>query len=514
MKKKTVGEILKEEGIIKENEEKAEPPKKEEVREAEIILKIEKLAGKVELQKDMINKFNDRFSSISETVGDLRRMIIDKEKFFDKLSADFEKLKSEVEEVEPQKIAKNFKKFAVNFEKTNAELEKINFKIKTLSNAFKKAEEKLSKIKEPEVIAKLIENASKIESNVRESRNYVDRLAGKIEALFSEFTSSLNEIKKEKEIIYKDDELIKEVVKDLDKINVKLENEYTKKNEFEDFANRLKRDADNFLKEKFEMVNFEKKSLEELENEKDKIKEILNRVEMEYNKGSLSKSSYEEIVKTNKKRLSQIESILKKFTRDLLYADLKNVEKRVEKISSQLQSLPKTEEIAEIRRKFMKLENGFSSLDGISGLKERLEYIEMLKDSLIEQEKRLTKMREMLNELMSTKELVKSLRREREDIEQKIRNERSSLSVVKRDMLRIERTVRELGNKMIETEDEIRNIVKTGKLTLEFRNLRDKVKNLSEETKETREEISEIRKEFDEALTRNLLLIKKLISKK
>jgi len=514
MKKKTVGEILKEEGIIKENEEKAEPPKKEEVREAEIILKIEKLAGKVELQKDMINKFNDRFSSISETVGDLRRMIIDKEKFFDKLSADFEKLKSEVEDVEPQKIAKNFKKFAVNFEKTNAELEKINFKIKTLSNAFKKAEEKLSKIKEPEVIAKLIENASKIESNVKESRNYVDRLAGKIEALFSEFTSSLNEIKKEKEIIYKDDELIKEVVKDLDKINVKLENEYTKKNEFEDFANRLKRDVDNFLKEKFEMVNFEKKSLEELENEKDKIKELLDKVEKEYHKGSLSKSSYQELVKTNKKRLSQIEAILKKFTGDLLYAELKNVEKRVEKISLQLKSLPKTEEIAEIRRKFMKLENGFSSLDGISGLKERLEYIEMLKDSLIEQEKRLTKMREMLNELMSTKELVKSLRREREDIEQKIRNERSSLSAVKRDMLRIERTVRELGNKMIETEDEIRNIVKTGKLTLEFRNLRDKVKNLSEETKETREEISEIRKEFDEALTRNLLLIKKLISKK
>jgi len=514
MKKKTVGEILKEEGIIKENEEKAEIPKKEEVREAELILKIEKLEGKVELQKDLIDKVNDRLSSISETVGDLRRMIMDKEKFFDKLSADFEKLKSEVKEIEPQKIAKDFKKFAVNFEKINAELDKVNFKIKNLSNDFKKAEEKLSKIKEPEVIAKLIENASKIESNVKESRNYVDRLVGKIEMLFSEFTSNLNEIKKEKEIIHKDDELIKEVVKDLDKTKVKLENEYTKKNEFEDFANKLRKEVDNFLKEKFEMIKFEKKSLDELEDEKDKIKELLNKIEREYNEGSLSKESYEELVKTNKKRLSQIEAILKKFTRDLLYVDLKNVEKRVEKISSQLEILPKTEEIAEIREKLMKLEKGFSSLDGISGLKERMEYIEVLKDSLVEQEKRLTKMRETLNELMSTRELAESLRREREDIEQKIRNERSSLSAVKKDILRIEKIVRELGNKVIETEDEIRNIVKTGKLTLEFRNLREKVENLSEETKEIKDEICEVRKEFDEALTRNLLLIKELVSKK
>ena len=95
-RKKTVGEILKEEGVIKESEEREKIEEKKEVKEAELFFKIEKLEGKIELQKDLIDKLNDRFSSVSENVGDLRRMIMDREKFFDKLGAEFEKVKNKI----------------------------------------------------------------------------------------------------------------------------------------------------------------------------------------------------------------------------------------------------------------------------------------------------------------------------------------------------------------------------------------------------------------------------------
>ena len=146
-KPQTIGDIVEEEGLVSEPDRESMLGKEGQPELSEILMRIDRIDGKLELFKGMLDSFGERMVEVNERLGDTRRMVFDREKWASRIETEFDKVKDIVKELDPEKIVLKFEKFDSRLGKQEARGERMEDLLENTSERLKMVEKKLGDIK-------------------------------------------------------------------------------------------------------------------------------------------------------------------------------------------------------------------------------------------------------------------------------------------------------------------------------------------------------------------------------
>ena len=259
-KEKTEDEELKEKyGVMKEiperiTEEEPEPfrhvvyPKEEgEAGLHDLILRIEKIDGKLDIIDRFRNDINERITQLAEEIGELRSMIMEREHSSDKIANEFEKVKDSVSGLEPMRLKNEFDKKEKEILENKVKIESLEALVKALNEENKKFRELMEKIKSFENLVDISYDIDRKVSKIKEVKDHADMIASKVENIFSELNEKMGELENQRDKITKLDELTIEMTKMLDEISIKL-SKFIGKKDLEEFKKDVEEDWNKFKK--------------------------------------------------------------------------------------------------------------------------------------------------------------------------------------------------------------------------------------------------------------------------
>ncbi len=215
----------------------------------DLILRIEKMDGKLDIIDRFRDDVNERITQLAEEIGELRTMIMERERSSDKISTEFEKVKDTVSGLEPVKIKTELDKKEKEILENKVKMESLETLVKALSEENKKFRELMDKIKSFENLTDISYDIDRKVSKIKEVKDHADMIASKVENIFSEVNEKMSELENQRDKIEKLDELTIEMTKMLDEVSVKLTKFVEKK------------DLKQFQKEIEEGLNKSKKAL-------------------------------------------------------------------------------------------------------------------------------------------------------------------------------------------------------------------------------------------------------------
>jgi hypothetical protein len=249
-------------GLLKKKEKKEEDPnappgaepipeeeeKKEEKPEAvpeggmsvgQLSVQVEKLKASNEAFAEVRKSFTERFNRTSEQIGELRAMILDRDKSIQTIELKAVKAADLVETVQPEKIMTDVQKAEARIEALKANLEGNESIMGRVMDELKDVKKKVEFFRGIEEIVKLSEETKselievkKIESRIALNTDKVDTIYAEIRKKFQDldvFTSQLQELKaqgdqNEKDIQFVKDKIVNLASKDdLDKLVNKVQ---------------------------------------------------------------------------------------------------------------------------------------------------------------------------------------------------------------------------------------------------------------------------------------------------
>ncbi|MDI6826527.1 MAG: hypothetical protein QMD36_05090 [Candidatus Aenigmarchaeota archaeon] len=264
-RKKEAEELKKRYGVIKEiperrvEEEYIEKP--EGVREefeAEtdipaLLLRMEKIDGKLEILDRSRDDMTERIMQLAGEIGELRTMIMERERSFDEIKSDFEKVKDTVSGLEPIRIKRDFERRKMEILENKAKIEQLETLVKALGEESKKFRELMEKIKSFENIINISYDIDRKVSEINEIKDYASKVGSKVESIFSELNAKVSELESQREKIEKLDELTVEITKMLDEISVRF-TRFVEEKDLKDFKKTIEEDVKKMLESKAPVV--------------------------------------------------------------------------------------------------------------------------------------------------------------------------------------------------------------------------------------------------------------------
>ncbi len=169
---------------------------------------------------------------------------MERERSFSKMETEFENVKEAVSGLEPMRIKSAFEKRKMEILENKAKIEELETLVRALNEDVKKFRGILEKIKSFENIVDLSFDMDRKLAEVRDVKDYADKIAAKVEGIFSELNVKVSQLEGQRERVEKLDELTIEVTKMLDEVSVKL----TKFVEEKDMKEMQKTMEENFKK--------------------------------------------------------------------------------------------------------------------------------------------------------------------------------------------------------------------------------------------------------------------------
>ncbi len=319
-----------------------------------VVIDHEKLAGKVDALFSFRTDSEERISRLTEELGELRSIIMDRERSFGNIETEFEKIKESTKEIDPTRIARNLEKKEVKIAKNNALIERNQGLIKKLSKELAEFRKTMGRIKSFENLLTMGKELKETVSNINKTKRYTDRIASKTEHMFSEMNKRIISLGKERDKIEKTDELTTELVKTVDGIQPKIENiakkddleklrDSIKKKEIKELRDSLKTQIRNLdvpkgLKDRIDKLDkliktVRYESITDLMEERRNIVALIRNIKKQYEEDSISETSYKEILEKNQGRLEDINAILGRVTKEKIFAELEEHKKAIEELS-------------------------------------------------------------------------------------------------------------------------------------------------------------------------------------
>ncbi len=204
------------------------------------LLKVEKLEGKFEMIQSSKSETSERMANLAEEVGELRSMIFSKEDTFARIEDEFEKTKEAAAHMKPEKIHREIEDQAAEVMKVQAQQELQKNRLDQIGKATRKTEKILDKFKSYENMLDISKQIRKQAEKINDSEKYTARMAAKTEKIFAELDSRLSEFQKYKKEIDDTNEMLRDMIKSTDSIEVKTDSLLSK----DSFA-KVKQEQDN-----------------------------------------------------------------------------------------------------------------------------------------------------------------------------------------------------------------------------------------------------------------------------
>lgn len=260
-------------------EPSTEETSEEEMKMSDLVLRLEKIDGKLEILDRSRNDVNDRLTQTAEEIGELRTMMMERERTFDKVKSQFDLVKESVNDIRPERLSKKFEKTEQNILENKAKIETLETLIKTLAEENRRFRRLMEKIKSFENLVDISYEMERKLTRINEIKNYADVVVSKVENIFSELNEKVSQLESQREKIEKLDELTIEITKMLDEVSIKMTKFVTEK-DLKDFKKSLEEDLAKLPIANTQTVQvtgdqWVKDSITELTNKMTKLKSVV-----------------------------------------------------------------------------------------------------------------------------------------------------------------------------------------------------------------------------------------------
>jgi chromosome segregation ATPase len=262
-------ELEKSEGKKIKLKKSKEEPKASEARAEKasdvdlLILKTEKLEGKIEALEDLRTSVEERISGLNEEIGELRSSIMEKDKAIREVQTGFAKIRDLAENLEPERIESQLAKKDEEIEKNMAQIESLSVKIDAMRKDVKKNSGVIENIRDIENLIRMMKNLKEKLARVEEERKFTSRTAGKIETMFADLSDKLGEFQSYKDKIAFNEETMHEIMKSLDMLETRFD-ETSKKDDIKKLESRVDKKFEKMKTESEDRIYDLKKMLDEL----------------------------------------------------------------------------------------------------------------------------------------------------------------------------------------------------------------------------------------------------------
>ena len=223
---------------------------------------VEKLKAQFGTFYELQKASNERFSNITENMGSLRSMLIERDKDAQRLEAKAAQAIDLVKTVQPDKFLVEIRKMDSKIEALKANLESNENIIKNTINELKEMRNKIGVFKGMEQIISMEEESKKELMQIKKVQAIIERHADKVETIFSEMQKKTADFVRTAEVVKDLDKSFKQIISDFDSIKVKITDFGTKK-EIENLVSKF----DDFEKYVGNIVTLLNKKFEKLETE-------------------------------------------------------------------------------------------------------------------------------------------------------------------------------------------------------------------------------------------------------
>jgi chromosome segregation ATPase len=258
------GKKKKEEG----EEPEEEAPKEEapqhtgEVSLGQLTADVEKLKAQFGTFYEINKASTERFSRINEQIGELRNMILDRDKESRVLEAKITQAIDMVQTVQPDKLMISVRKQDAKIEALRANIESNEIVIKNSMTEVRNIRNRMSMFTGVEQVMKLNEEVKGELTEVRKIDNNVKRHADKVDTIFSELQKTFNEFNRVIDNIKEMDKSVKNLASDLDSMKTRTSN-FSMKKDLEEISVKFT----GFEKHMENLISLFSKKLESMEKE-------------------------------------------------------------------------------------------------------------------------------------------------------------------------------------------------------------------------------------------------------
>ena len=193
---------------------------------------IEKLKAQFKTFYEMQKASNERFTMINEQIGELRAMILDRDKDSKLVEAKATQAIDLVETVQPDKLMMELRKMDNKIEMLKSPMETNEIIINNTIAELKEIRTRISAFKGIEEAMKLGEEVKKGWIENKKIDANIAKHASKVETIYSEMWKQFNELQKISGVVSDLDKSIKQISSEVDSIKVKMTS-FSSKKEFE-----------------------------------------------------------------------------------------------------------------------------------------------------------------------------------------------------------------------------------------------------------------------------------------
>lgn len=227
----------------KKSKKRSDKPEKSASSDANLIsigTEIDRLKASIESFGEVRQSMNERMSNMGEQIGELRAMILDRDRTIQEIELKAVKAADLVESVQPDKLMIELQKMDAKFEALKANLEGNESILERVMEELKETRKKLEFFRGVKEIINLSDEVKKelidikqVEATINVSADKVDTIYAEIRRKYKDidvFNDSLQELKVNME----------QSLKDVESLKVKIQS-FADKDELEKLASRMQR---------------------------------------------------------------------------------------------------------------------------------------------------------------------------------------------------------------------------------------------------------------------------------
>ena len=197
-----------------------------------------RLKTQVEALHELRKATNERFSRISEEIGELRSMITEKERQISSLSTAAIKASDLVKEVRPEKLMAEVKKQEMRTEALNAKMEGNDVRLEGIFQELKTIKNQISSYRGADEILKLNEEVKGELVSVERVKAITEQHADKVEEIFIHVQKQFAEFQRFSEMAKRLDSSFKEILGEFEDFKIRFSG-LVEKRDFDSFREKM-----------------------------------------------------------------------------------------------------------------------------------------------------------------------------------------------------------------------------------------------------------------------------------
>ncbi len=290
----------------------AEVNKKVETEINKLNIELEKIKAFLDAQKDLRVATDEKLQRLTESIGELRSMIFQKESQIDKMGVKVQKIEEIFNDVQPEQYTRELQKRDKELANLNLRIEKLE---KMSYDMVKDVNDIRNVFKEIGSVENLVNVSKRINEKFIKMENMlkdVEKISEKLEKHFVEINKKLEEFEEYKNKQLQIDGLSKDLLKAVDDINIKIgklaseEELFKLKEMLNDFTKDLE-EVKKAVKTGIPFVGPLPEEVQKLQQKKDEIKILLDSIDEQYKSRKLKEDEYKKIREANLQKLADID---------------------------------------------------------------------------------------------------------------------------------------------------------------------------------------------------------------